>query len=66
MEQFGFLEVHQIHEDLGSTQKGLHYIKTKDSLDMVLKLDLSKAFDRTYWFYLRELLISYRFSTAIG
>jgi len=56
-EQFGFLEGRQIHEDIGVAQEGLHTIKTKRIREVVIKLELSKAFDRVNWLYIRMLLI---------
>jgi len=56
-EQFGFLKGRQIHEAIGVAQEGLHTIKTKKLRADVIKLDLSKAFDRVNWLYIRMLLI---------
>ena len=55
-EQFGFLEGHQIHEAIGVAQEGLHSIKTKRLKGAILKIDLSKAYDKVSWIYLRLLL----------
>lgn len=55
--QFGFLEGHQIHEAIGVAQEGLHSIKSKHLRGAVLKIDLSKAFDRVNWLYIRLLLM---------
>jgi hypothetical protein len=55
-EKFGFLEGHQIHEAIGVAQEGLHSLKTSRSRGAILKIDLSKAFDRVNWSYLRLLL----------
>lgn len=55
-EQFGFLEGRQIHEVIGVAREGLHSIKTKHLRGDVLKIDLSKAFDRVNWLYIRLLL----------
>jgi hypothetical protein len=56
-EQFGFLEGRQIHEAIGVAQEGLHSIKLRKIKGVVVKIDLSKAFDRVNWLYLRMLLI---------
>jgi hypothetical protein len=56
MEQFGFLEGRQIHEAVGVAQEGLHSLKTTRSKGEILKIDLSKAFDRVNWTYIRLLL----------
>jgi len=55
-EQFGFLEGRQIHEAIGVAQEGLHSLKTKKQKGAILKIDLSKAYDKVSWLYLRLLL----------
>eukprot|EP00253_Pinus_taeda_P008007 PITA_08007 len=55
-EQFGFLEGRQIHEAIGVAQEFFHSIKQKKSKGSILKIDLSKAYDRINWVYLRLLL----------
>eukprot|EP01018_Ginkgo_biloba_P004985 Gb_28741 [translate_table: standard] len=56
-EQFSFLQGRQIHEAIGVAQEGLHTIKTKRLKALVVKLDLSKAYDRASWLYLRLMLL---------
>jgi hypothetical protein len=41
-EEFAFLSSKQIHEAIGVAQEGLHSIKTKKTLSMLLKIDLQK------------------------
>jgi len=60
-EQFGFLEGRQIHEAIGVAQEGLNSIKSKQLRGAVLKIDLSKAYDRENWLYIRLLLTHLRF-----
>ena len=55
-EQFGFLENRQIHEAIAVAQEGMHSAKIKKSKGAILKIDLSKDFDRVSWLYLRLLL----------
>jgi hypothetical protein len=55
-EQFGFLEGRQIHEAIGVAQEGLHSLRTTKAKGTILKIDLSKAFDRVSWSYIRLLL----------
>jgi hypothetical protein len=55
-EQFGFLEGRQIHEAIWVAQKGLHSLKTKKAKGTILKIELSKAFDRVNWSYIMLLL----------
>jgi hypothetical protein len=56
-EQFGFLEGRQIHEVVEIAQEILHSIKIRSQRVMVIKVDLSKAYDRVSWLYLRPMLI---------
>lgn len=53
---FGFLEGRQIHEAIGVDQEGLHSIKMRHRKGAVIKIDLSKAYDKVSWLYLRLLL----------
>jgi len=55
-EQFGFLPERQIIEAIGLAQESLHSIKVKKLQALVLKLDLSKAYDRVNWDTLRMIL----------
>eukprot|EP00253_Pinus_taeda_P008313 PITA_08313 len=55
--QFAFLEDRQIHEAIGSAQEALHSIWTKHLKSILLKIDLSKAFDRVSWLYIKMILI---------
>ena len=45
-EQFEFLENRQIMDAIGVAQESLHGIKTKNPKSLVLKLYLSKGYDR--------------------
>eukprot|EP00253_Pinus_taeda_P027637 PITA_27637 len=47
----------QIHEAIGSAQEALHSIWTKHLKSTLLKIDLSKAFDRVSWLYIKMILI---------
>jgi hypothetical protein len=60
-ENFGFLHGRQIHEAIGVAQESLHYIKTQRLKAMVMKLDLSKAYNRTNWLYFETYTDSYWF-----
>ena len=55
-EQFGFLPGRQIHEAVGIIQEGLHSIHCKVMKSVVLKIDLSKAYDHVNWTYLRVIM----------
>jgi hypothetical protein len=56
------LEGRQIHEAIGIAQEGLHSIKIKKQKSMVVKVDLSKAYDRVSLLYLKLILIHLGFS----
>jgi hypothetical protein len=56
-EQFGFLEGRQIHEVVGVAQECMHSIKVRNQRLMVMKVDLSKSYDRVSWLYIRLILI---------
>eukprot|EP00253_Pinus_taeda_P030204 PITA_30204 len=61
-EQFAFLHHRQIHEAVASAHELLHTLHIKKQKGMILKVDLSKAFDRSNWLYLRSLLTHLGFS----
>lgn len=46
----------QIHEAIGVAQETLHSVKQRNRKGVVIKIDLSKAYDRINWIYLRMLL----------
>lgn len=55
-EQFNFLQGRQIHEAINVAQEALHSLKSRNLSGATLKLDLSKAYDRVSWMYVRMLL----------
>ena len=55
-QQFAFLDSRQIHETIGSAQEAIHSIWTRHLKGIILKIDLSKAFDRVSWLYIKMLL----------
>lgn len=63
-EQFGFLQGRQIHEAIGVAQEALHSFKARNMSRAVLKIDLSKAYDRVSWLYVRMLLIHLGFDAT--
>jgi len=50
------LEGKYIHEAIGVAQEYLHSIKNRNMKGDVIKIDLSKEYDRVSWLYLRILL----------
>ena len=45
LDQFGFLKGHLVHKAIRFDHEGIHSIKIHQSLVLVIKLDLSKAYD---------------------
>eukprot|EP00253_Pinus_taeda_P017577 PITA_17577 len=60
-EQTGFVEGRQILDGLVVTQEMIHSLNQKKQRGMMIKLDLSKAYDRLSWRYLRMVLEAYCF-----
>eukprot|EP00253_Pinus_taeda_P007421 PITA_07421 len=58
-EQMGFVEGRQILDGLVVTQEMIHSLNQKKQRGMMIKLDLSKAYDRLSWRYLRMVLEAY-------
>ena len=63
-EQFGFFLGRQIHEAVGILQEGLHTIHVKGMKSVVLKIDLSKAYDLVNWTFLRVIMTKMGFSIS--
>jgi hypothetical protein len=64
-EEFKFLDGRQIHDAIGATQDALHSIKTKNLPTMVMKLDLSNAYDKANSLYIKLMLLHVGFSLPI-
>eukprot|EP00253_Pinus_taeda_P027077 PITA_27077 len=60
-EQTGFVEGRQILDGLVVTQEVIHSLKVKKQKGMMIKLDLSKAYDRLNWKYLEIVLEQFSF-----
>jgi hypothetical protein len=59
-----FWRARQIHEAIGVAQEGLHSMKKRKLKGVVVKIDLSKAYDRVNWLYIQMLLIHLGFGVA--
>jgi hypothetical protein len=56
-EQFKFLCRRQIHDVISIAQNVMHSVKLTNNLATILKLGLSKPYDRINWTFLRLILI---------
>lgn len=61
-EQTGYVEGCQILDDIILTHEVIHSLKQTKNPGMLLKIDLSKAFDKLSWSYMRQILAAYGFS----
>eukprot|EP00253_Pinus_taeda_P005455 PITA_05455 len=61
-EQTGFVEGRQILDGLVVAQEMIHSLNQQKRKGMMIKLDLSKAYDRLNWKYLCAVLEAYGFS----
>eukprot|EP00253_Pinus_taeda_P031168 PITA_31168 len=61
-EQSGYVEGRQITDSIILSQEVLHSIKTQKIPGMIIQLDLSKAFDKISWTYIREILQAFGFN----
>lgn len=55
-DQFAFLQHRHIQDAIGIAQEALHSIKLENLMGISLKIDLSKAFDKVTWLYLKMIL----------
>ena len=61
-EQVGFVEGRQILDGVISIHETIHSVKIGKIRGMLLKLDLSKAYDKLNWKFLAGMLKAFRFS----
>jgi hypothetical protein len=59
--QFGYVEGRQILDSVILAHEVIHSLHSTKTQGMLLKLDLSKAFDKLSWIYLRSTLIAFGF-----
>eukprot|EP00253_Pinus_taeda_P028396 PITA_28396 len=61
-EQSGYIEGRQILDGIILTHEIIHSLKISKQAGMILKIDLSKAFDKLSWTYIQKMLCSFGFS----
>jgi hypothetical protein len=59
--QARYVEGRQIMDSIILSQEVIHSLKSTKTLGMLIKLDLSKAFDKASWQYLQAILDSFGF-----
>eukprot|EP00253_Pinus_taeda_P019617 PITA_19617 len=60
-EQAGYVEGRQIMDGIILTHEIIHSLKTSNQTGMILKIDLSKAFDKLSWTYIQKMLNAFGF-----
>lgn len=60
--QSGYVEGRQILDGIILTHETIHSLKKSKQAGMLLKIDLSKAFDKLNWTYIKSVLIAFGFS----
>jgi hypothetical protein len=57
-----WLDLHGYKSCNNIVQEEIHTVKSKNKMVMIIKLDLSKVYDKTNWLYRRLMLIHIRMS----
>jgi hypothetical protein len=60
-EQSGYIEGRQILDSVILAHEVIHSLQKTKTPGMLLKLDLSKAFDKISWAYMRDMLLAFGF-----
>eukprot|EP00253_Pinus_taeda_P021219 PITA_21219 len=63
-EQSGYVEGRQITDGIILTHEIIHSLKISKKPGMLLKLDLSKAFDSLSWNYIEKILLAFGFNAS--
>ena len=60
-EQNGYVERRKILNNIIQAHEVVHSLKSNKQAEMIIQLDLAKAYDKLDWSYIREVLIAYDF-----
>eukprot|EP00253_Pinus_taeda_P006641 PITA_06641 len=63
-EQTGYVEGRQIMDGIILSNEVIHSLKILKKPGMIMKLDLSKAFDKLSWEYIQQMLLAFGFSAT--
>lgn len=63
-EQIGYVEGCQILDGIILSHEVIHSLKILRKPSMILKLDLSKAFDKLSWTYIKHILLAFSFNAT--
>lgn len=63
-EQTGYVEGRQIMEVIILSNEVIHSLKVLKKPGMILKLDISKAFDKLSWNYIHQMLLAFNFNAT--
>ena len=61
LEQSGYVEGRQILDGIILTHEVFHSLKTSKTLGIILKLELSKSFDKLSWAFIEKMLLDFGF-----
>jgi hypothetical protein len=64
MNNHGYVEGRQILDSVILAHEVIHSLQTTGTPGMLLKLDLSKDFDKLSWNYMRSTLLAFGFASA--
>ena len=56
------MEGRQILDGIIQAHEVVHSLKTSKTPRMILKLDLSKAFDKLSWYFIEKILLDFGFN----
>lgn len=63
-EQGGFVKSHQILDGVIVSSEAVHSMSNLKQKSMFIKLDMSKAYDKVHWSFLKSMLFAFGFCGA--